>query len=136
VDTYFQDPSGLPPVLSMKQVTPSDIRKLLHLCHKVFGVLFAEDLAGKEAANRFDALVLAFLEPVERVGSALHPTKETPIWLSKYRILGLLRCRQHFLDYTYVHPLYEGGLIGKGMVKELQPLCPNAVRAVNGPETL
>jgi hypothetical protein len=32
------------------------------------------------------------------------------------------------VDYTYPHSLYEGGIEGKGMVKELRPLCPNAVR--------
>jgi hypothetical protein len=43
--------------------------------------------------------------------------------------LGLLRCRQHFIDYTLPHLLFEGGIEGEGMVKELRPLCPNAVRA-------
>ena len=42
---------------------------------------------------------------------------------------GLLQCRQHFVDYTYPHPLYKGGIEGEGMVKDLRPLCPNAVRA-------
>jgi hypothetical protein len=32
------------------------------------------------------------------------------------------------MDYTYPHSLYEGGLEGEGMVKELRPLCPNAAR--------
>jgi hypothetical protein len=32
------------------------------------------------------------------------------------------------VDYTYLHSLYEGGIEGEGMVKELRPLCPNAVR--------
>jgi hypothetical protein len=44
-------------------------------------------------------------------------------------MLGLLRCHQHFLDYTYTHSLYEGGIKEEGMVKELRPLCRNAVRA-------
>jgi hypothetical protein len=45
-------------------------------------------------------------------------------------MLGLLRCRQHFFDYSYPHSLvYEGGIEGEGMVKELRPLCTNAVRA-------
>jgi hypothetical protein len=42
--------------------------------------------------------------------------------------MRMLRCRQHFVDYTYPHSLYKGGIEGEGMVKELRPLCPNAVR--------
>jgi hypothetical protein len=43
-------------------------------------------------------------------------------------MMGLLRCCQHFVDYTYPHSLYEGGIEGEGIVKKLRPLCPNAVR--------
>jgi hypothetical protein len=92
-------------------------------------LLFARDTKGVEAANRFEALVIQFLDCVERVSKACHPDQQQLIWLSKYGMLGLLRCRQHFLDYSYPHSLYERGIEGEGMVKELPPLCPNAVRA-------
>jgi hypothetical protein len=94
----------------------------------VFGTLFATTMRGEEAGNRFEALVIQFLSCIQNIGVSCHPTKKQPIWLSKYSMLGLLRCRQHFIDYTYPHSLYEGGIEGKGMVKELRPLCPNAVR--------
>jgi hypothetical protein len=85
-------------------------------------------LNGEKAGNRFDALALQFLDRVEQIGRPCLPNKKSPIWHSKYEMMGLLRCRQHFVDYTYPHSLYEGGIEGEGMVKELRPLCPNAVR--------
>jgi hypothetical protein len=129
VDGYFQDPNGLPPVQQSTKVTRHEIRGLVMKMFRLFAALFARDLPGVEAANRFEALVVDFLERIDRLGKELHPGKDKPIWLSKYGMLGLLRCRQHFLDYTYLHSLYEGGIEGEGMVKELRPLCPNAVRA-------
>jgi hypothetical protein len=111
-------------------ITPSstDIRHLLLLLFRVFGTLFSTDLNSEKAGNRFDALALQFLDRVEQVGGACLPNKKSPIWLSKYEMMELLQCRQHFVDYTYPHSLYEGGIEGEGMVKELRPLCPNAVR--------
>jgi hypothetical protein len=101
---------------------------LLLLLFCIFGTLFSTDLNGEKAGNRFDALALQFQDRVEQIGGACLPNKKSPIWLSKYGMLGLLQCRQHFVDYTYPHSLYEGGIEGEGMVKELRPLCPNAVR--------
>jgi hypothetical protein len=101
----------------------------LVLMFRVFATLYATDLKGEEAGNRFDALVVEFLACLHNIGTACHPKKTNPIWQTKYGLLGLLRCRQHFIDYTYLHSFYEGGIEGEGMVKELRPLCPNAVRA-------
>ncbi len=129
VNNYCIDPTGPPSILTNTAPTPEDIRRLLSLLFRVFGTLFATDLKGDIAGNRFEALVVQFLDCVQRIGEACHPDKKQPIWLSKYGMLGLLRCRQHFIDYTYLHSLYEGGIEGEGMVKELRPLCPNAVRA-------
>jgi hypothetical protein len=111
-------------------ITPSstDIHRLLLLLFRIFGTLFSTNLNGEKAGNRFDALALQFLNRVEQIGGDCLPNKKSPIWLSKYVMMGLLRCCQHFVDYTYPHSLYEGGIEGEGMVKELRPLCPNAVR--------
>ena len=106
-----------------------NIRYLVLLLFRVFSALFSTELKGEQAGNRFDALVIQFLVCVYKISRAGHPDKKEPIWLSKYGLLGLLRCRQHFIDYNYPHSLYEGGIEGEGMVKELRPLCPNAVRA-------
>jgi hypothetical protein len=122
VDGYFNQPNGPPSVVP--NITPSsaDICELLLL-------LFSTDLNGEKAGNRFDALALQFLDRVEQIGRACLPNKKSPILISKYGMMGLLRCRfQHFVDYTYPHSLYKGGIEGDGMVKELRPLCPNAVR--------
>jgi hypothetical protein len=60
---------------------------------RVFSTLFSTELNGKEPGNRFNALVMQFLVCVEKVSGACHPGKKEPIWLSKYRFLGLLWCR-------------------------------------------
>jgi hypothetical protein len=128
VDGYFNQPNGPPSVVL--NITPSstNIRHLLLLLFRIFGTLFSTDLNGEKAGNRFDAPVLQLLDRVEQIGGVFLPNKKSPIWLSKYGMMGLLRCRQHFVDYIYPHSLYEGGIEGKGMGKELRPLCPNAVR--------
>jgi hypothetical protein len=128
VDRYFNQPNGPPSVVPNITPSSSDIRHLLLLLFRIFGTLFSTDLKGEKAGNRFGALTLQFLDRVEQIGRACLPNKKSPIWLSKYGIVGLLRCRQHFVDYTYPHSLYEGGNEGEGMVKELRPLGPNAVR--------
>jgi hypothetical protein len=128
VERYFNQPNGPPSVVPNITPSSSDICHLLLLLFCIFGTLFSTNLKGKKAANRFDALALQFLDPVEQIGRACLPNKKSPIWLSKYGMMGLLRCRQHFVDYTYPHLLYEGGIEGEGMMKELRPLCPNAVR--------
>jgi hypothetical protein len=128
VEKYFNQPTG--PSSVVPNITPSssDIRHLLLLLFRIFRTLFSIDLNGKKAGNRFEALALQFLDCVEQFGRACLPSKKSPIWLSKYGMMGLLRCCQHLVDYAYPHSLYEGGIEGEGMVKELRPLCPNAVR--------
>jgi hypothetical protein len=129
VEGHFTDPLGPPAVIPDTTPSAQEMRYLLLLLFRIFGTLFSTELKGDEAGNRFDALAVQFLGCIEKIGVASHPDKIQPIWLSKYGILGLLRCRQHFVDYNYPHSLYEGGIEGEGMVKELRPLCPNAVRA-------
>jgi hypothetical protein len=129
VEFHHTSPRVPPPVLPDTRATLQDVRHLLVLLYRVCATLFSTDLKGIEAGNRFEALVVQFLVYVEKMGKACCPTKIQPVWQSKYGILGLLRCRQHFIDYTYVHSLYEGGIEGEGMVKELRPLCPQAVRS-------
>jgi hypothetical protein len=129
VKVHHDDPAGLPELVPDMTPSAKEVRYLLLLLFRIFATLFSRDLKGAKAGNRFDALVVQFLVCVQKLGHACHPDKKQPIWLSKYGMLGLLRCRQHFLDYTYPHSLYEGGIEGEGMVKELRSLCPNAVRA-------
>jgi hypothetical protein len=129
VDSYFKAPSGPPAVQSFTPPSVADIRQLLVLLYQVFGTLFATTMHGEAAGNRFDALVVQSLLSIQSLGKACHPKLKKTIWVSKYGLLGLLRCRQHFIDYTLPHSLFEGGIEGEGMVKELRPLCPNAVRA-------
>jgi hypothetical protein len=105
VDGYFNQPNGPPAVVP--NITPSsiDIRHLLLLLFHIFGTLFSINLNGEKAGNCFEALALQFLDRVEQIGGACLPNKKSPIWLSKYGMMGLLRCRQHFVDYTYPHSL-------------------------------
>jgi hypothetical protein len=129
MDQYFTAVDGLPPLQPSTIPTAPQMRCLVWLLFRVFDTLFSTELEGIIAGNRFEALVVQLLDCVETIGRACHPDKKKPIWLSKYGLLGLLRCRQHFIDYTHVHSLYEGGIEGEGMVKELRPLCPDAVKS-------
>jgi hypothetical protein len=67
---------------------------------------------------------MSFLAQVEKVDRELNPRrakKDKPMWLSMYNFVGLLRACEHFVDFRHVRNLYEGGMIGEGMVKELRP---------------
>jgi hypothetical protein len=129
VDDFFNDPDGIPSLVPDTTPSAKEVRQLVLLLFQVFGALFSTDLKGAEAGNRFDALAVKFLDCVEKIGKSCNPNKKHPIWLSKYGMMGLVRCRQHFVDYTYPHSLYEGGIEGEGMVKDLRPLCSNAVKS-------
>lgn len=127
-DGYFNIPNRPPAVVTNTAPSAHDIHHLLVLLFWSFGTLFSTNLKELEAGNCFDALAVQFMDCVEQINKACHPNKKRPIWLSKYGMLGLFWCHKHFVDYTYPHSLYEGGIEGKGMVKELHPLCPNAVQ--------
>ena len=114
VEAHHNHPTGPPPVLPNTTPSVADIRQLVLWLFRLFSCLFATDLQGEIASNRFDAIVVPFLSLVEKIGKGCHPNQKKPIWLAKYGLLGLLRCRQHFLDYTYLHSLYEGGIEGEG----------------------
>ena len=127
VENYHTRSTGTPALVPDTAPTASEIRELVILLFRVFGTLFGTDLKEVEAGNRFEAIAAQFLASVEKVSRGCHPDETQPIWLTSYGMLGLLRCRQHYKDYAYLHSLYEGGIEGEGMVKELRPLCPNAV---------
>jgi hypothetical protein len=127
VDGYFNLPDGPPAMVPNTTPPATDIRQLLLLVCVSFECCFPLTYAVRRLVTFLFSLRY-FLSCVEKIGGACLPNKKSPIWLSKYGMMGLLRCRQHFIDYTYPHLLYEGGIEGEGMVKELWPLCPNAVR--------
>jgi hypothetical protein len=112
VDSYYTAPNGPPVVQPLTVPIVMAICRLLILLFRVFDTLFGTDLKREEAGNRFEVLVVQFLDCIQQISKACHPDKKSPIWLSKYGMLGLLRCHQHFIDYTYLHLLYEGGIEG------------------------
>jgi hypothetical protein len=51
--------------------------------------------------------------------------QKSPIWLFKYGMMGLLQCRQHFVDYTTLILYTRVALKAREWLREL---CPNGVR--------
>jgi hypothetical protein len=90
VERYFNQPNGPPSVVPNITPSSSDIRHLLLLLFRIFGTLFSTDLNGEKAGNRFDALAVQFLDRVEQIGRACLPNKKSPIWLSKYGMMGFV----------------------------------------------
>jgi hypothetical protein len=64
---------------------------------------------------------------MEVLDKKLHPKREKPIWIAKFNFLGLLRVCKSFPRFQHVRNLYEGGVIGEGIVKELRPLVAKGV---------
>ena len=108
VDWHFTRPGGPPPRYENTAPSVTDMRQKLCLMFQVFGTLFVTNLQGEIAGNRFEALVVQFLHCVQTMGVACYPAKKKLIWLSKYGMLGLLRCRPTFLR------LYVSSFIVRG----------------------
>ena len=70
---------------------------------------------------------MRFLGHIEMLDLKLHPKHEKPIWIAKFNFLGLLRVCESFSNFKHVRNLYEGGVIGEGVVKELRPLVAKGV---------
>jgi hypothetical protein len=104
------------------------VRSLLLFSNALFSTIMLMDMEGYEARNRALALVSLFLSKYDFVDQNLVPDRKEPVWLAKYNILGLLRVPEHFLRHRHFRNQYEGGENGEGIVKDLRPLCPNAVR--------
>jgi hypothetical protein len=59
---------------------------------------------------------------VTNVDLKLNPKHDKQIWIVKYNFLGLLRICESFELFRDARNLYEGGVIGEGIVKLLRPL--------------
>jgi hypothetical protein len=79
VDDHHTNPLGPPKVIREATPTAKEMRHLLVLLFRVFGALFSRDTKELEAANRFEALVIQFLDCVERIDQACHPDEKQPI---------------------------------------------------------
>jgi hypothetical protein len=104
-----------------------EIRDLVWRMFNMFRAIFCTDLCGIEAKNRATASVMRFLSHMETLDLKLHPKRAQPIWIAKFNFMGLLRVCDSFLHFNHVRNLYEGGVIGEGVVKELRPLVAKGV---------
>jgi hypothetical protein len=109
-------------------ITTAEIRDLVWRMFNMFRAIFCLDLAAGEAKNRALASVMRFLSLMEVLDLKLNPKREKPIWIAKFNFLGLLRVCESFVQFNQVRNLYEGGVIGEGMVKELRPLVAKGVQ--------
>jgi hypothetical protein len=75
VDGYFNLPDGPPAMVPNTTPSATDIRHLLLLLFRVFGMLFSTDLHGEEAGNLFDALAVQFLSCVEKLEEPAFQTR-------------------------------------------------------------
>jgi hypothetical protein len=113
-----------PPVVNTLKdpITTEEIRKLVFWMQNMFRAIFCTDLCGLEAKNRATASVMRFLSHVEFLDLKLNPKRDKPIWIAKFNFLGLLRVCESFEHFRHARNLYEGGVIGEGIVKQLRPL--------------
>ena len=129
VTAYMMEPD--PPALKPNPYRNAngalEIAELLMSFHQLFAVLFATDLTDNVAGNRMEACAMRCLTLLETLDLALHPKRKKPMYLAKYNFLGLLRCRDHFVQYRQFANLYEGGQEGEGIVKVLRALCAKGV---------
>jgi hypothetical protein len=103
-------------------ITTVEIRDLVFRMHNMFRAIFCTDLCKVRAKNRATASVMRFLSLMESLDLKLNPKRQKPIWIAKYNFLGLLRICESFEPFQHARNLYEGGVIGEGIVKQLRPL--------------
>jgi hypothetical protein len=121
-----------PPILDQDSTKSTrieawEMRDLVWRLFNMFRSLFCLDLAGTKAKNRSTASVMHFLFLMEDLDSRLYPKRKQPIWTTKFNMLGLLRASESFERFNHVRNLYEGGILGEGMVKQLRPLVSKKV---------
>lgn len=123
VRALLADTIQLPIVNQPKEsITTSEIRNLVASMYNMFRAIFCTDLFGVSAKNRATASVMRFLSLMEVLDRKLNPKRDKPIWIAKYNFLGLLRTCESFDHFRHARNLYEGGVIGEGVVKLLRPL--------------
>ena len=111
------------------RISGQRIRELIQKLFLVQAAIMGSDESGTRGANRSTAYAMQFLSIVDEVDRSLNPGRKTPIWLSKYNFVSLLRTCQHFKRYHLVRNLYEGGPEGaEGIVKQLRPFFPSCIR--------
>lgn len=110
--------------LSQDIVTTTSIRRLIWLLFQSTRSTMGTDEIGSRGRNRSTAHTMKFLHEVESIDSRLRPDRKSPVWLSKFNFVSLLRTSQHFDRYGLVRNLHEGGVEGEGAVKVLRPLFP------------
>ncbi len=110
-------------------ITTDEIRDLVWRMYNMFRAIFCTNLMEVQAKNRATASVMRFLTLMEVLDRKLNPKMSKPIWIAKFNFLGLLRVCESFIQFKHVRNLYEGGVIGEGIVKELRPLV---AKGVNG----
>ena len=71
---------------------------------------------------------MSYLCNLDKSYRVLNNTEEFKGWSSTYTLLGILRAAEHFLDFTWMRLLYEGGDMGEGIIKTLRPLSPTGIR--------
>jgi hypothetical protein len=120
------------PVIVNKEresITTTEIRDLVWRMFNMFRAIFCTDVSAVEAKNRSTAAVMRFLCHMESLDLKLNPKRAKPIWIAKFNFLGLLRVCESFEHFQHVRNLYEGGVIGEGIVKVLRPLVANGEHA-------
>jgi hypothetical protein len=110
-------------------ISRDQIRDLVWRMHNMFRAIFCTDICGVEAKNRALAAVMRFISLMETLDIQLNPRRKQPIWIAKFNFLGLLRVCGSFTRFRHVRNLYEGGVIGEGIVKVLRPLVAKGVHA-------
>ena len=113
--------------LPREQVTNAEMQDLVWRMFNMFRAIFATDIAESQARNRAVASVMRFLCKIESLDSKLKPKRAKPIWIAKFNFLGLLRICESFVLFRHVRNMYEGGIVGEGIVKVLRPLVSKGV---------
>ena len=119
-------PGGL--CIATARLPATKIRQLLKLLHNVFSCMFATDLRGDQAGNRYSAHVMRYLSAYEAIDAIVMKNRTKPIWEAKYGLLGLLRAAEHYSQYGVLRCLHEGADLGEGIVKLLRAICTKGVK--------
>ena len=109
----------------LQTIKPTEISRLIWYCHIMFRNFFDTENALDIAQHTI--VTKQFLSSIHSISTRLYED-DTYLYIRKYNFVSLLRAmidgKQKWTSGRYIH---WGGIEGKGMVKDLRSLLPNAL---------
>ena len=100
-----------------QKLAGSKMRQLHNICKNYCNTLMMDDNINCFVENITSIYATLYLCILEFSYKIVHNCDKFKQWATAYTLLGILRAPTHFQEYISLHSLYEGGDMGKGIIK-------------------